>query len=79
MRRVPEIQTSVDECADGTWQGWAMVGSNLVGYVNGPTYLDTVLRLVYEIENYAALAYMKAPDMRTASFTKYLAPTNGGS
>ena len=48
-RRMPEIQTSIDECADGSWEGTLYVGSNFICRVHDDTFLHAADLLAAEI------------------------------
>jgi hypothetical protein len=53
MRERPEVQTTIDECSDGTWQGTLYVGSNYICIVDGDTFLhaaDLLAAEIYQIE-----------------------------
>ena len=45
----PEVQTTIDECADGMWEGVLYVGSNFICRVHDDTFLHTADLLAAEI------------------------------
>lgn len=45
----PEIQTTIDECADGSWEGVLYVGSNFVCRVHDDTFLHVADLLAAKI------------------------------
>jgi hypothetical protein len=49
MRERPEVQTTIDECSDGSWEGVLYVGSNFICRLHEDSFLLCAAALAAEI------------------------------
>lgn len=49
MTDQPEVQTTIDECADETWEGVLYLGSNFICRIHADTFMGCASLLSAEI------------------------------
>jgi hypothetical protein len=51
-RQRAEVQTTIDECGDGSWEGVLLVGSNFIVRLHAPSFFGAAFKLHMAIKNY---------------------------